>query len=253
MNKNKVLSIFEKIIFSVVLIGVITVIVLSIIALPKAPVQSTVVGKIEKTQSDYTLILVMAIPSLIALFLPTFLKKKFHIEMPLIINIIYDLFFFCAVVLGEYFSFYYRFSGWDNMLHFTSAVLITFVSFSIVSSCIGEEKIKKHPWMLFFFSLCIAEFSGIMWELCEFTMDSFGLNSQKFQDANGVDLVGRLALMDTMGDIIVNSLGAITAGTIGYVSLKHDQVFYESVLIRKVEGELEYDNYASSGSVWARK
>ena len=254
--KKKTLSIIEKVVFSVVAISIVCVCFASLIQMPNAPIKGDVVGNItNKTQSDYTLILVMGIPAFIALFLPFFLRKKFNIEVPTTIKIIYDIFFFCAVVLGEYFSFYYIFDGWDSILHFTSAILITYIAYSIIVAVIGEEKVKAHPWMIIFFSIAIAEFAGTMWELCEFTMDSFGLNSQKFQDGNGVDLVGRAALMDTMCDVIVNSLGTVTANIFGYYSLKHEKVFFESVLIKKVEteGVKEYDNNSCSGSVWSRK
>ncbi|MDY4788182.1 MAG: hypothetical protein SO253_02550 [Bacilli bacterium] len=252
--QNKVLSITEKIVFSIVLLSLILTIILSIIAIPGAPTGDFVGNINDKTQSDYLLILVMGIPALIALFIPLFLKKVFKIDMPLPIIIIFEIFLFCAVVLGEYFSFYYRFGSWDNMLHFTSAVLLTYLSFSLVNVIVGEERVKRHPWMLLILSFAIAETLGIMWELTEFTMDGlWGLNSQKFMDGNGINLVGRQALMDTMGDIIVNSVGIVFALISGYYSLRHSQEFYNSLLIRNIKGEEVYENYASDGSVWFNK
>lgn len=252
--QNKIMSVTERIIFSIVLFSIILTIIFSIIAIPYAPTGDFVGNISDKTQSDYLLILVMAIPALIALFIPLFLKKVFKIEIPLPIVIIFEIFLFSAVVLGEYYSFYYRYNNWDSMLHFTSAILLTYLSFSVVNQIVGEERVKKHPWMLIILSFAIAETLGIMWELTEFTMDGlWGLNSQKFMDGNGVNLVGRQALMDTMGDIIINSTGIIVALISGYYSLRHSQEFYNSLLIRNIKGEEVYDNYTSNGSVWINK
>jgi len=75
-------------------------------------------------------------------------------------------------------------------------------------------------------SFCFCFFMGIMWELFEFTYDQVaGGDSQHWNIA--LAQVGyrtlfpelnpsRFALMDTMGDIVCNTVGAL----IGYIILK---------------------------------
>ena len=75
--------------------------------------------------------------------------------------------------------------------------------------------------MLALFSFSFAIAIGVVWEIFEFFMDiSFGLNMQKS------------GLIDTMGDLIVDSLGALLASGIGYfyLRIKHTLVFKDVVM-----------------------
>ena len=48
------------------------------------------------------------------------------------------------------------------------------------------------------------------WEFVEFATDAFlGTNMQRFAEQDGAPLPGRVALLDTMGDLQVNSLAAL--------------------------------------------
>ncbi len=62
--------------------------------------------------------------------------------------------------------------------------------------------------MLCLLVFCFAVASGAIWEIFEFLMDQFfGLNMQKS------------GLMDTMTDLIMDSLGAFLASAFGYIYL----------------------------------
>ncbi|MDZ7684118.1 MAG: hypothetical protein U5O39_03165 [Gammaproteobacteria bacterium] len=66
------------------------------------------------------------------------------------------------------------------------------------------------------FSFMFAVGVGALWEIFEFAMDSiFGLDMQKAMlgDPSG--------LTDTMWDLILDALGALTISTIGYGDLRH--------------------------------
>ena len=49
----------------------------------------------------------------------------------------------------------------------------------------------------------------------------------------GLSSFGRLALNDTMEDLIVDGIGAFIISTIGYISLKHKKGWVEKLLLRK--------------------
>lgn len=49
------------------------------------------------------------------------------------------------------------------------------------------------------------------------------LNMQKFALETGEALAGRAALADTMEDLIVDAIGALTITVIGFSTLKHGQ------------------------------
>jgi len=59
-----------------------------------------------------------------------------------------------------------------------------------------------------------------------------GVNMQKFALENGTLLSGRLAVVDTMQDLIVDSIGAFVMSIIGYISLKHKKGWVEKLLIK---------------------
>ena len=51
------------------------------------------------------------------------------------------------------------------------------------------------------------------------------MNMQKFAYEDGVEKIGRLALLDTMKDIIVDSSGALLSTIFGLVSIKTKRGF----------------------------
>ena len=74
---------------------------------------------------------------------------------------------------------------------------------------------------------------GGLWEVYEFVSDGvLGTNMQKFAIEGGALLQGRAAVMDTMEDIIVDGIGAFLATTIGYISLKYEFSFLNSMKIK---------------------
>ena len=81
-----------------------------------------------------------------------------------------------------------------------------------------------------FFTLCFAVFLGVVWEFYEFTADSIlHTNMQKFALESGQLLEGRAALMDTMKDLIVDTVGALVMAVVGYISLKYKKGWVEKL------------------------
>ena len=96
--------------------------------------------------------------------------------------------------------------------------------------------VSLSPFFVALFSFCFAVTMGVLWEIYEFSFDGLlGLNMQKFALENGTNLVGRLALMDTMKDLIVDALGAFVVSIMGYISLKYKKGWLDKLLITKVK------------------
>ena len=55
---------------------------------------------------------------------------------------------------------------------------------------------------------------------------------QKHSNGNGVPLLGKLALADTMEDLIVDALGALLVSVLGYISLKFKKGWVEKILLK---------------------
>lgn len=188
-----------------------------------------------KVKSDYVLMLIQCLLGIVALFIPNIISKKKKIEIPNIMYLVYVIFLYAAIFLGEVRDFYYRVPHWDTILHTFSGAGIGALGFSVVSLLNKNEDIKfsLSPFFVSLFAFCFAVTMGAFWEVYEFSFDGFlGLNMQKFALENGTLLIGRAALADTMKDIIVDMLGAFLSCLIGYVSLKYKKGWIDKLIIK---------------------
>lgn len=114
-----------------------------------------------------------------------------------------------TLFLGEILDFYERFWWWDIAMHATSAIGFGLIGFVLVFMMFQGDRYAAPPLALAFLAFCFAIFMGTAWEVFEFAMDQlFGLNMQKS------------GLMDTMGDLIVNMIGALIGAATGFAYLK---------------------------------
>ena len=58
---------------------------------------------------------------------------------------------------------------------------------------------------------------------------------QKFALENGTNLSGRLAVVDTMKDLIVDAIGAFVISSVGYISIKHKKGWVEKLQIKRIK------------------
>ncbi len=202
------------------LLGSIVFVVVNIFTAPSAPPADDPYAKVK---SDYTLMLVQCILACVVMFIPTILHKKWSVEIPNYMYIMYYVFLYCAVYLGEVRSFYYTVERWDVMLHTFSGAMLGALGFSLVS-LLNEDKrvpMEMSPFFIALFAFCFALACGVVWEIYEFTLDGImQLNMQKYALQDGTLIVGRAALLDTMEDLIVDTLGALAVCVVGYISLK---------------------------------
>lgn len=187
-----------------------------------------------KVKSDYVLMLIQCLLGIVALFIPSIISKKWKISIPSTMYMIYIIFLYAAIFLGEVRDFYYRIPHWDTILHTFSGAALGALGFSVVSLLNKQEKLNVNlsPFFVALFSFCFAITMGVIWEIYEFSFDGLlHLNMQKFALENGFNLVGRAALCDTMKDLIVDSIGALTTSILGYISLKYKKGWIDKLLI----------------------
>lgn len=172
----------------------------------------------ERLKSDYVLMLVQCTLGLIVMFLPSLLEKRFHIRIPNSTAVLYFIFLYCAIYLGEVRSFYYVIPHWDTFLHAMSAMMLGSLGFSLVQILNDSPDTSVHlsPRFVGLFAFCFAVAVGALWEIYEFSFDGLlQMNMQKFRLENGTELIGRAALSDTMEDIITDVLGALVVSVGG--------------------------------------
>lgn len=174
-------------------------------------------------RSDYVLMFIQCLLGLVVLSLPSMVSRKWNFAIPNFIYIMYYIFLYAAIFLGEVLDFYYLVPHWDIILHFFSGAMLGALGFILVSWLNDSEAVHVtlSPAFVALFAFCFALTCGAVWEIYEFVFDGLlGLNMQKFITAEGVVLSGHEALADTMEDIIVDASAAVLISVIGYVRLK---------------------------------
>ena len=192
---------------------------------------------------------------LILFILPFFIQQNFGIQLPTTLEIIILLFIFAAEILGELEGYFITYPNWDTMLHTTTGFLSAATGFALIDILNRNSRIKFHlsPIYVALAASCFSMTVGVLWEFFEFGMDRlFHLDMQKDTvvqsitsvmldptnsntpitidgihsvAVNGNDLgfdgYLDIGLYDTMEDLFVNFIGAVTFSVIGYFYIKH--------------------------------
>lgn len=192
---------------------------------------------------------------LILFILPFFIQQNFGIQLPTALEIIILLFIFAAEILGELEGYFITYPNWDTMLHTTTGFLCAATGFALIDILNRNSRIKFHlsPIYVALAAFCFSMTVGVLWEFFEFGMDRlFHLDMQKDTvvqsitsvmldptnsntpitidgihsvAVNGNDLgfdgYLDIGLYDTMEDLFVNFIGAVTFSVIGYFYIKH--------------------------------
>lgn len=158
------------------------------------------------------IVMFVSLAGMFSVWLPIFFARKRDIHIPISFEFLLTLFIYASLFLGEIQGFYTKFWWWDTVLHAGSGIGLGFVGFLIIYSFYQRGPLKSNPLILVLFSFCFALSLGVLWEIFEFAMDSLlGLNMQKS------------GLVDTMWDLIMDTIGAFLVSAVGYLYLKHNR------------------------------
>ena len=221
----------REIVSIILLISLVFSVVFSFVKFLAAPSEPTG-EEYEKVKSDYLLMLLQCSVGLIVMCLPWIVSRKFNVVVPGTICILYYIFLYCAIFLGEVLDFYYVVPHWDTMLHAFSGAMLGALGFVLVDFLNKDSHVKVSltPFFISLFAFSFALSIGALWEVYEFSFDSFlGLNMQKFRTADGIELIGHDALSDTMKDLIIDAAAAFIISTLGYIINKRKQIKEKSV------------------------
>ena len=175
-----------------------------------------------RTRGDLLLMLLQCVLGILVIHIPTMFHHRWRIDIPIPLYVLYMIFLYCAIFLGEVASFYAKIPYWDDMLHAMSSMMTGFFGYMLIAILNREarSKLDLSPFFVALFAFCFSVTIGAVWEIYEFLADSaLGLNMQKFMEADGNLLIGKEALFDTMKDLIVDTLGAAFASAIGLLSM----------------------------------
>ena len=98
------------------------------------------------------------------------------------------------------------------MLHSIAGFNLGLWGLTILFILYEEEKVQASPILIAMFTFCFAMAIGAVWEIFEFAGDQI----------LGTNML-RSGLLDTMGDLIVDAIGALIASTLGYFYIKYNK------------------------------
>lgn len=155
----------------------------------------------------------VALATLTLTFMPQRFARFFGIKLPRSLLTAIVVFIFATLFLGEVGGFYERFWWWDIVLHFFSALSFGAIGFLFIFMLFEGDRYAAPPWALAMLAFCVGLSIGALWEIFEFTMDQlFDMNMQKS------------GLLDTMKDLIVDTVGAAIGALLGFLYLKGRQL-----------------------------
>ena len=197
----------------------------------------------------------LCVLTLLLFMMPSVMKRKLDVELPNTLEIIILLFIYAAEILGEIGAYYVTFPYWDTVLHTLNGFLCAAIGFSLVDilNRSSSERFNLSPLYMAIAAFCFSMTVGVLWEFFECTMDQlFFLDMQKdtvvsaigsimldapggnhpvviknitdviivqadgTQTALGLGGYLDIGLLDTMEDLFVNFIGALTFSIIGY-------------------------------------
>jgi hypothetical protein len=178
--------------------------------------------------------------TLIYMALPKLIQKKMGFVVDQRLVVVVTLFIFAGTFLGQALSFFDRFFWWDTMLHTISGVILGLLAFALTSALNNSErtKVTLNPFYVALFSFTFAVAIGGLWEIGEYMMDwIFKTTMQCWNDDPSLYFTGNdyqgAAIIDSMEDMIVSTLGAIVVSVIGFFYLSHGKSFMETKKLQK--------------------
>ena len=154
---------------------------------------------------------------------PYLFTKVTKIKLTKVIILAYDLFVFGAMILGNIYGFY-RFSGFDKILHTLSGVLISALVFIIYYKKKKGRLTKDRSDLVItlLFTMGVNMFVAFGWECFEFALLVFFDNDAIHHYDQGV--------YDTMTDMIVCFLGGLVtiAFIYHYFKTKKDNILIKA-------------------------
>lgn len=193
--------------------------------------------------------------TLVLFMVPVFIERLFKVRLPSTLEIIVLVFIFAAEILGEINDYYVKFALWDTMLHVTTGFLAAAVGLSLIDLLNRSQRIglSLSPLFVALVSFCFSMTIGVLWEFFEFSADCLLLTDMQkdtvvtnissvllnpepvnksiiIRDITDTVVNGQslgingyldIGLYDTMKDLFVNFIGAVTFSLFGFFYTKY--------------------------------
>jgi len=150
--------------------------------------------------------------ALILCMIPTFINWKWKATVPVAIDILVTLALLIHIG-GEVTAAYFIMPHYDTIAHFTSSLLIACIAFVAIYALDRYwGGLSMDIYVMAFFVVIMAMALGVVWEFTEWASDIYsGTWAQRGNQ-------------DTMGDLLIDTLGGIVMAVIGVVLVKRGKM-----------------------------
>ncbi len=147
--------------------------------------------------------------------------------IPSVLQTIITVGVFIAVIAGYIFNFYYEVRLWDSFMHFFCGIIGVYYGYEITCALFKMEKKSASLTLVVLASTGFCFMCTTFWEIFEFSCDQIvgmvsgipnDVQHWSYELAQGTPKeqtlfnyldFGRYAIMDTMGDIVLNTAGSL--------------------------------------------
>ena len=142
----------------------------------------------------------------ILMLVPSILKERYRLYLPFALDLGIVNFVFLSLFLGQIGHIYEYIPMWDKFLHFQSGFLLGATGYILIYILNENEnsKLELSPFFITLFAVAFSLAMGVLWEIAEFTGDSFFGNQWQASNA------------DTMWDLIAAGVGSLIVSSMGY-------------------------------------
>ncbi|MHC5374700.1 hypothetical protein ACYSNU_12960 [Enterococcus sp. LJL120] len=186
--------------------------------------------------SQGIIFVIESLAGIVLIYLPNIARKLLKIEIPAAIVLFYWFFLTISVFIGTGLHVISLIFFWDKVLHAVSPMLLTVLGYGLIATFLKDADISKtSPWLFIIMGFAFAGLCGVFWEFWEFLCDQFfNMNLQRYNASSGTPFIGREALMDTMGDLFTNTLGALALTIFAGVKSHNHPEYFEQFKIKKL-------------------
>jgi hypothetical protein len=176
---------------------------------------------------QYQILTIEMLAGIAIIFLPFVFTQLTGLIFPKMVRLYYWFFLWISVFLGTGLRLIIVIPFWDKILHAVSPILLVAIGYAIIGYCLRDADFTRiSPWLFIVMGFAFAGVCGVFWEFWEFICDSVAnLNLQRYMTEAGVAYVGRAALMDTMGDLFTNTVGALILTVYSFTQRKKPNYF----------------------------
>lgn len=203
----------------------------SVFLLFVANVVAFVIDKDDSQRSRAMFNAVQSFLMFLCTFVPGFIEKTGKVSIPNVMSVVFISFCLAHFVVGEIGELYVKSKVFDSVLHTLSGSMIAILGFSIIRLLNSSDKVdlNLNPLFVSLFVVCFAITLGVLWEVVEFAADAVtGSNMQRYSDSvTREPFLGKEALLDTMKDLILDTIGAVVVAVISFVGYKKKKVYID--------------------------